>query len=38
MTVSRAVARRNGTFVPNKTNKLTHFVKIDSGWYQDGEE
>lgn len=33
MTVSRAKAKRNGTYVPNKTIKLTHFTKIDSGWY-----
>jgi hypothetical protein len=36
MTVSRAKARRNGTYVANKIdkNKLTHFTKIDSGWYR----
>jgi len=34
MTVSRAIARRNGTYIANRVVKLTHFVKIDSGWYR----
>jgi hypothetical protein len=36
MTVTKAKAKRDGTYVtnPNKTIKLTHFTKIDSGWYR----
>jgi|LauGreDrversion4_2_1035121.scaffolds.fasta_scaffold83046_7 hypothetical protein len=34
MTVSKAKAKRNGTYIPNKVIKLTHFTKIDSGWYK----
>jgi hypothetical protein len=34
MTVSKAKAKRNGTYIPNNVIKLTHFTKIDSGWYK----
>jgi hypothetical protein len=35
-TVSKAKAKKDGTYVhvPSKTTKLTHFTKIDSGWYR----